>query len=542
MNIPVPERRSFRMLPFVSIILVALYPVIALAAANADEVSLQHVSRALVGIVFLAILLLLLVRIIVGDWGKAALISSVALLLFLSYGHLYQILKGQEVMGFIVGRHRYLLLAWIVIQAVWVWAVLRVLTNVPRWIGIITIATAAAVAYPLFSLVVREVEIRADDVRLELPSSAFESAPDSVRRDIYYIVLDGYGRTDVLSRVYDLDNTDFISFLKSRDFFVAEESRSNYIQTALSLASSMNLDYVNDLSDLLGEDSTNRGPLNARIHDSFAMDYLNRSGYQLMAFNTGLVATSIEGVDIFLPSEDNPYFRSSLPETWLLNPFEGLLLETTAISAIFDLVTQFRDSYNEAIADPMYEVHRARITYTLDAISEVPSMPGDVFVFAHVLAPHPPFVFGPNGESVNPDGPYGLFDGSDFISEGGTTEKYIAGYRDEVIFLNTLLEDTITEILVKSDPLPIIILQSDHGPGAYLDWASPSLSDLEERTSILNAYHLPDGGIDALYPSISPVNSFRLIFNHYFDADFPLLEDRAYFSSAVHPYRFVPLD
>jgi len=26
-------------------------------------------------------------------------------------------------------------------------------------------------------------------------------------------------------------------------------------------------------------------------------------------------------------------------------------------------------------------------------------------------------------------------------------------------------------------------------------------------------------------PAISPVNTFRLIFNHYFGADYPLLED-----------------
>ena len=530
------------MLPLVSVILVALYPVIGLAAANADEVSPQHVSRSLAASVVLAIALLLLLRLIARDWGKAALITSAALLLFFSYGHLYPLVKGNEINGLVFGRHRFLLFAWIVILAAWAWIVLRVLRNIPGWIRILTIVSAVAIAFPLFSLAGREVEIRRADANRETARSAFEPIPNSVGRDIYYIVLDGYGRQDVLSRIYDLDNTEFIDFLKNKDFYVAEQSQSNYIQTALSLASSMNLNYVNDLAALLGEDSTNRGPLNARIHNNYAMGFLAANGYQLIAFNTGLVATSIEDVDVYLPSEDNPYFRSSLPETWLLNPFEGLLLETTAVSALFDLVTLLRGSYIEAVADPLHGVHRARIAYTLDAISDVPKMQGDIFVFAHVVAPHPPFVFGPNGESVNPDRPYGLFDGSDFIAVGGTTEEYIGGYRDQVVYLNSLLEDTIAKILAKSDPAPIIILQADHGPGAHLDWASPSLSDLEERTSILNAYYLPDGGIDLLYPSISPVNSFRVVFNQYFDRDLPLLEDRAYFSSSVRPYRFVPLD
>ena len=29
-----------------------------------------------------------------------------------------------------------------------------------------------------------------------------------------------------------------------------------------------------------------------------------------------------------------------------------------------------------------------------------------------------------------------------------------------------------------------------------------------------------------LYPNISPINSFRLIFNHYFQANYPMQEDK----------------
>ncbi|MGQ9684246.1 MAG: hypothetical protein ACUVX9_17080 [Anaerolineae bacterium] len=57
--------------------------------------------------------------------------------------------------------------------------------------------------------------------------------------------------------------------------------------------------------------------------------------------------------------------------------------------------------------------------------------------------------------------------------------------------------------------------------------------------SILNAYHLP-GGVDAaLYDTISPVNSFRLILSSYFAADYALLEDRSYFSLWDRPYDFI---
>jgi hypothetical protein len=49
---------------------------------------------------------------------------------------------------------------------------------------------------------------------------------------------------------------------------------------------------------------------------------------------------------------------------------------------------------------------------------------------------------------------------------------------------------------------------------------------------ILNAYFLPGEGAAGLYPSITPVNTFRLIFDVYFGADLELLEDVSDHSTA----------
>ena len=61
---------------------------------------------------------------------------------------------------------------------------------------------------------------------------------------------------------------------------------------------------------------------------------------------------------------------------------------------------------------------------------------------------------------------------------------------------------------------------------------------LKESMRIFNAYYFP-GGNERLYDSITPVNSFRIIFNSYFGADYPLLEDKNYFTNHRHPYNFV---
>ena len=46
--------------------------------------------------------------------------------------------------------------------------------------------------------------------------------------DIYYIILDGYVRDDVLKDLFAYDNSGLIEYLRGRGFFVAEQSRSNY--------------------------------------------------------------------------------------------------------------------------------------------------------------------------------------------------------------------------------------------------------------------------------------------------------------------------
>ena len=62
---------------------------------------------------------------------------------------------------------------------------------------------------------------------------------------------------------------------------------------------------------------------------------------------------------------------------------------------------------------------------------------------------------------------------------------------------------------------------------------------LADRFSILNAYYFPDGNYDDLYQSISPVNTFRVLFNRYLGADLELLEDRCLWHNLKKPYHHI---
>jgi hypothetical protein len=157
------------------------------------------------------------------------------------------------------------------------------------------------------------------------------------------------------------------------------------------------------------------------------------------------------------------------------------------------------------------QIHRERVLYTLNQLGKLPNMIGPKFVFAHIVSPHKPYVFGPAGEIV------------------GDEKNDIIGFRDQVQYLNSRLVPMLQSIIINSSIPPIIILQADHGGVG---------TSTVDRHKILNAYYLPTGGEELLYENISPVNSFRLIINHYFGGNFEILEDISFTSTYKHPYMY----
>jgi hypothetical protein len=171
-----------------------------------------------------------------------------------------------------------------------------------------------------------------------------------------------------------------------------------------------------------------------------------------------------------------------------------------------------------------------------DRLGETAVLPSPKFVFAHVIAPHPPFVFDADGNPVQPNRDFGIHDGVVF---GTTRAEYIAGYRDQLTYLNTRVLAAVDAILAGSTTTPIIIIQGDHGPGAYLEWDSVEDTCLRERHSILNAYLVPEEVRTELYDSITPINSFRVLFDTLFDSHFGTLPDKSYFSAWKRPYDLI---
>lgn len=387
---------------------------------------------------------------------------------------------------------------------------------------LLNISTLIVLIFPVYQLVSSASFSAKDPLNEWTNNSILEISNDDFQvgslPDIYYIILDGYAGADVLSEFYSFDNSELVMYLENQGFYVAEKSRANYLQTALSLSSTLNLRYLDDLNEL-GSKSSNRDPLFTLIQHSGLRSFLENQGYKTLAFSTGYSVTELEDAD---------YYYERFPDERKATDFEAFLLNTSLLGFLYERIGF--DFYL-----PSYDTHRDLIQHTFDLLPNTTLIQGPKFVFAHIISPHPPFVFDAQGQEKNPKWLFTKNDANDFP---GDREEYIDGYINQIQFINQRLMNAIRLILLNSETPPIIIIQGDHGPGSMLNWASANESCLIERASILNAIYMPERAIDSLYENISPVNSFRLILHEYFDKPLEFLEDKSYYSTWGQPYNF----
>ena len=482
--------------------LFAIYPILALLAFNISEVDLSSAFRPLVLSIPVAGLVMSIFYFFYRDWKRTALISAILLILFFSYGHIYLFLKGIEVGGFYLFRHRTLVPLWIFLAALAIWWTARHSTNTTSITYTLNIVGLFLLIFPIVQLVSFFVQNEVSQANAEKNTAALNLKVNGQPPDIYYIILDGYGRSDVLKNEYGYDNSDFLNSLKSLGFFVADCAHSNYAQTQLSLASSLNFNYIDALSNRFVPGSQDRTGLDALIHHGLVRQSLEKAGYKTVAFATGFLATELSDADYFLGP------RRSVGE---LNEFESLLMETTLARLIQD--------YNGfGMANSGSELYRERTLFTLDKLDKLSYIKGPKFVFAHLVIPHPPYVFGPTGGPVAP-------------ADVGTTKSQqgASHYRDQAFYVSSRMKEIVPTIIANSTTPPIIVIQGDHGPTVA--------SRPRSRMSNLNVYFLP-GASKSLYPTITPVNTFRVIFNNYFGQNLPLLDDVSLYSDYEDPFNF----
>jgi hypothetical protein len=458
--------------------------------------------RPLILSLIVAGLLVLIFYLVYRDWRRTALISTIILILFFSYGHIYLLLKGVEVGGFYLFRHRTLIPIWIVLATLAIWWASRRSINITPVTYTLNIVGLFLLILPVIQLVSFFVYSQVSQTNAEKNTSALNLKVGDQPPDIYYIILDGYGRSDLLKSQFGYDNSDFLNSLRDQGFFVADCAQSNYAQTQLSLASSLNFNYIDALSNRFVPGSDDRGGLDVLIHHGLVRQSLEKAGYTTVAFATGFLATELSDADYFLGPQ------RSIGE---LNEFESLLMETTFARLI-------QDSNRFGMENSGSELYRERTLFTLDKLDKLSYIKGPKFVFVHLVIPHPPYVFGPTGGPVE-------------AADVGTTrtQQGASHYRDQAFYVSNRMKEIVPKIIANSARPPIIVIQGDHGPTVP--------SGPQARMRNLNVYFLP-GANKSLYSTITPVNTFRVIFNNYFGQNLQLLNDVSLYSDYEDPFNF----
>jgi hypothetical protein len=323
--------------------------------------------------------------------------------------------------------------------------------------------------------------------------------------DIYVIMLDGYPRADVLDYAFDIDNSPFVDALAERGFAVARNSHSDYLWTHLSVPSSLNLAYVEEIPEMraLIEMRAARQPtLRHVISDNPAFQTARDHGYDAIAVASGFEEVAPRQADVYVDSGN-------------LNEFEISLLTSTFAGAVVNAVAPDFGSSQQ----------RERIEANLDALPEIAATRGrpPALVFTHMPAPHQPTVFGENGAPVVVPLTDTWF--ADSPGERGEDpDEFIERYRAQLPYLNQRVLETIDGIVENSEVPPVIVLFSDHGSASVVDWNKVETTDADparllERTGNFFAALTP--GKENVFPDdISPVDIFRLLFDAYYETDY----------------------
>lgn len=495
--------------------LLATIPILSLYQDNIVQLKPGHLLRPVWVSMLFALLIFLMIKYVSKDKYKSALMTSTLLFFIFYCGPVFIFLNRSLGIRLVL-----FFLIWIlacIVVIVLLIATKRKLRSINLFLNGFTLISVLVIGFFIvrFEWAQGRMILPRYPKDLKILDHPTDLPAQQKLPDIYYIILDAYGREDVIRDLYKLDVSEFRNFLVKKGFYVATGSHANYCQTMLSLASSLNLRYLDTLIKRMGRDSKNRRPLMKMVEDSDLIHFLSSNGYDIVTFDSGYPGTVIGK-------------HARVVKQWnTLDEFESILINSTLLRGLLSKLN--------------FRSHIKRIRFILDKIGKLERKGKPRFVFAHILSPHPPFVFKANGDTVIPEGDFTFSDGNHFIYSREKLLSYIIGYRNQVAFVNKRLKNIISQLLDTPGPKPIIILQGDHGPGSQLNHESLLLTDLRERLAILNAYYFPTHNYQKMYPAITPVNTFRIIISQYFNQPLNLLKDRSFYIRWSRPYQPVEI-
>jgi hypothetical protein len=495
--------------PILYTMLFAAYPVIFLWAHNrGSDVSVRSVMAILGLMLGGALVLFVVFSFLLHDRSRAGIATTILVLLFGSFGHLADYVEA----GAGTIEETGLLIAWGLfgVTAILLVRGIKRPERATRSLNLVSAVLVGMNILPVVPALAQSGPVAT--ARWDVDPASLHEHATGPARDVYYLIFDRYAGAQTLTDLYGVDNTPFLDALRSKGFTVVDNALANYPQTTHSLASSLNMTYLDDLAQNVGLDSSDWGPLYHSFPDPAVVRAFRSMGYRYEHVGSWWQVTWDD------PTADHNFIFGGPPE------FGQVFLDTTLLPTISRRLGIVSGDFERQA----YE----RIGFQVDSLRTIAQEPGPTFTFAHFLLPHPPYVFHADGSYAPP-------------GDGRPVEQ---AYLEQLSYCNTVIQSIVDMLQSQPGPEPIIVVQSDEGPHPpelddvhvlTIPWSQASDTELGRKLRILNAYYLPGLKRDPVYPDITPVNSFRMILDRYYGAALPLLPDRTFiYTDYGHPYRF----
>ena len=482
-------KRLPRPLPVYPILLGA-YAVLFLYSSNLDQTSIDQVIPVLIGVVVAMTVALVVLTLLLRDAQRAALVLGVGAAFFFGYHHLSLIVRGTPYNPW--GARA----VWIVLAIAGIGLFFFARSRLPLVTRALNVLLGVLILVSAITIVPYELSASGDsgDIDDAPPSAPVVSPlPVGVKpRDIYFFIFDRYGSDRSIKLRYGITDNDLPGWLADRGFYVASNSHATYHETSRSVNSTLNMDFLENLPK-------------GSIKDHAVGRFVKGLGYKYIHIGSN-----------FGPDQSSTLADENM-DLEQVSDFAAAFYDSTLVPRVTRLAGLQED--------PARARQHAWTMFDLQAMTDAQSIPGPKFVYGHALLPHPPYIYDRTGR---------------YLTEAESSKMTKSeAYHEQMLYLNTRLKAIIEPLLaLPEDQQPIIIIQADEGPypadyekgGRDWDWLKATPEDLKIKFGILNAQYWPgmkpeDTG---LYPSISSVNTFRLLFSKYFGANLPLLPDKAF--------------
>jgi hypothetical protein len=449
------------------------------------------------------------------DPGKASLVALIWTVAFSVYGYVAEDLRLSGVLRPLGGEPG----LTAIFAAIVFGPSLAAMRTARRLDGLHRYLTVVALLLVVFTGVQLARGLGEDrDPRVLVPQPAVRRAtrPGETPPDIYLIVLDKYTGGEVLAEHFGFDNRPFERFLRDRGFIVPRHGRANYPRTDLALAAMLNLDYIDHLP--------RRYRLEDLVENNRLATFLRAQGYRFVFFPTQFKVTNQNrNADLQLPEPKE--VRGEFGAAWERSTFLPQLLGVTCA------VLGCEGGRLRRIPESAEQMD-----WKFDRLRELAGSSSPIFVFAHLVLPHEPFLYNADCSHREPYWPLG----SGIMGDKTADHGYLA----QIGCANRKLRDLVDTILARAARPQVILLQADHGHGRFgtlPEYGKVRPYQLDERMSAFAAYHLPGVAPDSISDSITPVNVMRFVLRHYFGADLPALPDASYWSGEKRPMELIPI-